>query len=117
MDGADVSSQTGLADFKKRKLITTKKLIHYTIKRGDRYATKMPVEHTDLTAEMLEDGSWQTANFKPYNFEALGAAQNGGALHPLNKVRTEIRNIFFYMGFIEMPTSRQVAPRLPSFHV
>lgn len=68
----------------------------------------MPVEHTDLTADMLADGSWQTATFKPYNFNALGAPQNAGALHPLMKVRAEFRNIFFNQGFVEMPTSRYV---------
>jgi len=55
---------------------------------------------------MLANGSWQTANFKPYNFKALGAGQNSGALHPLNKVRNEFRNIFFNQGFVEMPTAR-----------
>lgn len=64
------------------------------------------MEHTDLTPEMLDDGSWKTANFKPYNFNALGASQNAGALHPLNKVREEFRKIFFNWDFVEMPTSR-----------
>jgi phenylalanyl-tRNA synthetase alpha chain len=43
-------------------------------------------------------GSWQTAQFKQYNFEAAGAPPLGGALHPLLKVRDEFRNIFFEMG-------------------
>ncbi|KAM5384129.1 hypothetical protein ACJA88_003284 [Fusarium oxysporum] len=50
----------------------------------------------------------KTANFKPYNFKALGADQNAGALHPLNKVRHEFRQIFFEMGFEEMPTNKFV---------
>lgn len=45
---------------------------------------------------------------EPYNFEALGADQHAGALHPLGKVRQEFRNIFFEMGFAEMPTSQFV---------
>ncbi|CRK40670.1 hypothetical protein BN1708_016820, partial [Verticillium longisporum] len=44
----------------------------------------------------------------PYNFKALGADQNSGALHPLNKVRHEFRQIFFEMGFEEMPTNKYV---------
>jgi phenylalanyl-tRNA synthetase alpha chain len=64
------------------------------------------VEVTDLTSEMLASGSWQTANFKPYNFNALGGGQSPGALHPLMKVREEFRKIFFNQGFVEMPTSR-----------
>lgn len=67
-------------------------------------------------------GSWKTATYKQYNFEADGIPPNGGALHPLLKVREEIRNIFLEMGcvssfmvtddtefttcsFAEMPTS------------
>jgi phenylalanyl-tRNA synthetase alpha chain len=51
----------------------------------------MVKEETDLTAEMLASGAWKTAAFKPYNFNALGADQHAGALHPLNKVRQEFR--------------------------
>ena len=97
-----------LADYKKRKLVQTTKIIHYSVRKGPRYAREMPVEVTDLTPEMLENGSWKTANFKPYNFKALGASQGAGALHPLNKVREEFRKIFFHQGFVEMPTSRYV---------
>jgi len=95
-----------LADLRKRKLVTLSKVISYTVSKGPKYAREIPVEVTDLTAEMLKDGSWQTANFKPYNFNALGASQDAGALHPLNKVRQEFRNIFFNQGFVEMPTGQ-----------
>nr|OQO21564.1 hypothetical protein B0A51_11912 [Rachicladosporium sp. CCFEE 5018] len=97
-----------LKDYQKRKLVATQKQIAYKVRKGPRWAKEIPVEVTDLTAEMLEDGSWQTANFKPYNFKALGANQNSGALHPLNKVREEFRKIFFNWDFIEMPTARFV---------
>lgn len=101
------SSDTKLTqDLKKRKLITVAKSFSYTVRKGPKYAKEIPVEVTDLTADMLADGSWETANFKPYNFNALGGQQNAGALHPLMKVRTEFRNIFFNQGFVEMPTSR-----------
>lgn len=45
-------------------------------------------------------GAWKTSNFKKYNFEAEGIPTNGGALHPLLKVREEIRNIFLEMGYV-----------------
>jgi phenylalanyl-tRNA synthetase alpha chain len=102
-----------LADFRKRKLVLTTKIIHYSVEKGPKYAKEIPVEVTDLTPEMLESGSWKTANFKPYNFAAKGAVQNAGALHPLNKVREEFRKIFFHQGFVEMPTARY-APSLPT---
>jgi len=95
-----------LADLKKRKLVTLTKVIAYTVTKGPKYAKEMPVEVTDLTADMLASGAWETTNFKPYNFNALGASQDAGALHPLNKVRQEFRNIFFNQGFVEMPTAQ-----------
>jgi phenylalanyl-tRNA synthetase alpha subunit len=45
-------------------------------------------------------GAWKTSTFKKYNFEAEGIPTNGGALHPLLKVREEIRNIFLEMGCV-----------------
>lgn len=97
-----------LKDLQKRKLVTTQRLFTYTIRKGPKWAKEIPVEVTDLTADMLADGSWKTANFKPYNFSAFGAEQHAGALHPLNKVREEFRKIFFDWDFVEMPTSRYV---------
>ncbi|KAI7090713.1 phenylalanyl-tRNA synthetase-like protein alpha chain [Hortaea werneckii] len=97
-----------LKDFQKRQLVTTQKVITYSARKGPKWALEIPVEVTDLTADMLADGSWKTANFKPYNFQALGEPQMAGSLHPLGKVREEFRKILFNMGFTEMPTSRFV---------
>ena len=105
-DTKSLSDSKLLADLRKRKLVTVSKVISYTISKGTKYAKEIPVEVTDLTADMLSSGSWETANFKPYNFNALGSSQNAGALHPLNKVRQEFRNIFFNQGFVEMPTGQ-----------
>lgn len=56
-------------------------------------------------SHLTNSGSWETAVFKPYNFEALGQKNEGGYLHPLMKVRAEYREIFLEMGFEEMPTN------------
>lgn len=97
-----------IADLKRRKLITLSKDITFKISKGPKYAREFVKEETDLTTEMLTNGSWKTAQLKPYNFNAKGALTPAGALHPLNKVRQEFRNIFFEMGFEEMPTNRYV---------
>ncbi|KAI8632410.1 phenylalanyl-tRNA synthetase alpha chain [Xylariaceae sp. FL1651] len=97
-----------LAELKKRKLVKMQKAISFSIQKGPKFALEIVKEETDLTEEMLATGSWRTATFKPYNFNALGADQHAGALHPLMKVRHEFRQIFFEMGFEEMPTSRFV---------
>ncbi|KAI9659041.1 MAG: Phenylalanyl-tRNA synthetase, beta subunit, cytoplasmic [Bathelium mastoideum] len=107
-DTQSLENAAALKDFTKRKLVKIAKVITYTVQKGPKYATEIPIEVTDLTADMLANGEWKTANFKPYNFQALGASQNAGALHPLNKVRAEFRQLFFNLGFVEMPTSRYV---------
>ena len=97
-----------VADLKKRKLVTLQKVVTFRLAKGPKFSTKFEKEETDLTAEMLASGAWKTVQLKPYNFKAKGALTPSGALHPLNKVRHEFREIFFEMGFEEMPTNRYV---------
>ncbi|KAI6250083.1 Phenylalanine--tRNA ligase alpha subunit [Erysiphe necator] len=97
-----------ITDLKKRKLIKIQKVVIFRIQKGPKFALELVKEETDLTADMLASGTWKTATFKPYNFRSLGIDQHAGALHPLNKVRHEFRQIFFEMGFEEMPTNRFV---------
>ncbi|KKK16748.1 hypothetical protein P175DRAFT_0498149 [Aspergillus ochraceoroseus IBT 24754] len=103
-----LSDQKALTDLKRRKLVTFQKVITFKISKGPKFAKEFVKEETDLTVEMLQNGSWKNTHFKPYNFNAKGASTPSGALHPLNKVRQEFRNIFFEMGFEEMPTNRFV---------
>jgi len=97
-----------LADLRKRKLVIMQKRISFRVAKGTKFGLEIIKEETDLTAEMISSGAWKSKSFKPYNFAALGAHTPSGALHPLMKVRHEFRNIFFEMGFTEMPTSRYV---------
>jgi phenylalanyl-tRNA synthetase alpha chain len=97
-----------VAELRKRKLITVHKISTYKISKGTKYSNQFVKEETDLTADMLVSGAWKTVKLKPYNFEAKGAPASSGALHPLNKVRHEFRQIFFEMGFEEMQTNRFV---------
>jgi phenylalanyl-tRNA synthetase alpha chain len=58
----------------------------------------MTVSLPACIAHVSHSGAWKTSQFKKYNFEAEGVPPGGGALHPLLKVREEIRNIFLEMG-------------------
>ncbi|KAJ7068410.1 phenylalanine-tRNA ligase [Mycena amicta] len=98
------SGEKTLADLRKRKLIVQRKGQWFTVAKGTNFSTSTAKPETDLTVEMLTSGAWKTSTFKKYNFEAEGAPTTGGSLHPLLKVREEIRNIFLEMGFAEMPT-------------
>lgn len=92
-DTKTLSDAKVLADLKKRKLVTVTKNISYIVSKGEKYAREIPVEVTDLTAEMLASGDWESANFKPYNFNALGASQNAGALHRTSELAMDAREV------------------------
>ncbi|OMJ21883.1 Phenylalanine-tRNA ligase alpha subunit [Smittium culicis] len=97
-----------LKDLKRRKLCDKTKILSYSVKKGLNFSTTVVKQATDLTAEMIQSGSWKTEKFKEYNFEAAGLPTKGGYLHPLLKVREEFQQIFFDMGFEEMPTYNYV---------
>ncbi|VDD91983.1 unnamed protein product [Enterobius vermicularis] len=104
---ADLNPKT-IQEFKKRKLLSETNIKSYKVKKGHRFTTVLEKPEVDLTADMIANGSWRTKQFKKYNFEAFGIMPSGGHLHPLMKVRNEFRQIFFQMGFSEMPTNRYV---------
>lgn len=68
------------------------------IAKGPQFSLEVKKLETDLTSEMIASGAWKKAEFKKYNFAAAGAPTEGGALHPLLKVKEEFRQIFFDMG-------------------
>ncbi|WWD00856.1 phenylalanine-tRNA ligase, alpha subunit [Kwoniella sp. B9012] len=106
--GDHAGGESVTKELQKRKLIQPKKHIHYSVTKGPNFSTEVKQLETDLTADMLQSGAWKDSSFKQYNFAATGQPTDGGALHPLLKVREEFRNIFFDMGFTEMPTNRFV---------
>merc|ERR1711957_1074108 len=54
-------------------------------------------------------GTWQNQEFKALNLDKVsGAIPSGGHLHPLLKIRTEVRQIMLLMGFEEMSTNQWV---------
>ncbi|XP_070171258.1 phenylalanine--tRNA ligase alpha subunit isoform X1 [Polyergus mexicanus] len=95
-------------EYKKRKLLQdiVTKIMH--LEKGPNFSTKVEKLEADLTSDLLVNGAWKNKKFKPYNFEALGAALQIGHLHPLLKVRQEFKKIFLEMGFTEMPTNNYV---------
>ncbi|KAM9784410.1 phenylalanine--tRNA ligase alpha subunit [Syngnathus typhle] len=92
-------------ELKKRKLLAEVTVKSYWITKGNSFSTTITKQETELTPEMIANGSWKEKNFKPYNFDAMGVAPDCGHLHPLMKVRTQFRQIFLEMGFTEMPTN------------
>ncbi|KAL6939900.1 Phenylalanyl-tRNA synthetase, beta subunit, cytoplasmic [Hanseniaspora osmophila] len=97
-----------LNDLKKRKLVAPKKISIFSVVKGADFSTTLTKMETDLTSDMITSGSYKDLKFRSYNFNSQGAMPASGSLHPLNKVREEFRQIFFSMGFSEMPTNQYV---------
>ena len=97
-----------LQDLKKRKLINQKKTVSYKVSKGTDFSVDLIKPETELTSEMISSGSYKDLKFKPLNFNSQGALPESGALHPLNKIKQEFRQIFFNMGFTEMPSNQYV---------
>lgn len=103
-----LDNKKDLQELKKRKLITPTKVFTFSVAKGTEFSTEIKQLETDITADMIQSGSWKEAEFKPYNFNSEGMIPQSGALHPLNKVREEFRQIFFSLGFSEMPANQYV---------
>jgi phenylalanyl-tRNA synthetase alpha chain len=94
---------------KKRKLVQQTSTTLCKTEKAANFSGALKGKTSELTMDMVAKGTWKEADLKPYNFErASGAVLPGGHLHPLLKVRTEIRNILLLMGFEEMETNRWV---------
>lgn len=104
----------------------------FVVRRGQDFSTQILKQEVSLTPEMIQrcvcvcasvwvmhiwsvrnkansalcfsvcSGSWKNKTFKAYNFDALGVPPATGHLHPLLKVRTEIRQIFLEMGWVSL---------------
>lgn len=60
---------------------------YFSISKGSDFAMEVKKKVADLTSEMIQNGSWETVQFKDYNFKANGKEITSGNLHPLMKVR------------------------------
>lgn len=101
-------SEKQKGELKKRKLVTENTVKSFDVWKGSAFTVKPQKLESELTAEMLASGDWNKLQFKEYNFQAQGAVPEAGHLHPLLKVRTELRQIFLELGFSEMRTDQWV---------
>jgi phenylalanyl-tRNA synthetase alpha chain len=97
-----------VGNLKRRRLATEVTTKYFKVSKGPNFSPKFSKPAADITVEMLASGEWKEAHFKEYNFDAMGQKPVSGHLHPLMKVRAEIRSIFLELGFEEMPTNNYV---------
>merc|ERR1719386_437573 len=58
-------------ELKKRKLIVQSKISTFTVTKGAKFTMDLKKQKAELTAEMIQSGSWKSEDFKPYNLKAL----------------------------------------------
>lgn len=90
---------------KVHKFINIETIKFFNIKKGPNFEMGLVELETDLTSELLQNENWEKVKFKKFNYNANGKEVNNGALHPLLRVRTQIREILLEMNFQEMPTN------------
>ncbi len=69
----------------------------------ERVASETFVETlSELTPEILKEGSWQGKKFRKYNIQLPPSRISGGALHPYKAFLDQVKTKFVSMGFSEM---------------
>ncbi|KAL7068736.1 phenylalanyl-tRNA synthetase, alpha subunit family protein [Cryptosporidium serpentis] len=102
------SNEDILLELKKRKLVNIHKKTFFLIEKGTNFSTIIKPEITDITQDMILDKSWESSDFKPYNFFAKGKRLIRSHIHPLTRSLLKFKRILLHMGFEEMPTNRWV---------
>ena len=98
-NAASIDEET-LKELKKRKLIEKSKSSSYLVRKGSNFSLNTEKLATEMTAEMVQTGSWKKLQFKDYNLINSGLMPPCGNFHPLMKVREEFRKIFLEMGYV-----------------
>jgi phenylalanyl-tRNA synthetase alpha subunit len=100
LKGSDKMTDEQKQEYKKRKLLQEVVIKGFYLTKGPEFSVSISKPETDLTPEMIAQGTWKSKQFKDYNLGALGVPPPCGHLHPLLKVRSEFRQIFLEMGYI-----------------
>ncbi|MDI6887103.1 MAG: phenylalanine--tRNA ligase subunit alpha [Candidatus Thermoplasmatota archaeon] len=97
-----------LEHFKARKNILKKRIkvlreARLTV-HGKKLVDKISVEEviTQLTPQLIRTGEWQKRILAKYDINTFVASAGYAKLHPLTKIITQIKKIFFEMGFKEI---------------
>lgn len=83
----------------KRSIILTEK---------GRKIAAMPLEFKEqvsqISPELIQTGRWKDVELRRYDVQLFAPSKFGGAVHPMQRIILEIRNIFLSMGFTEIET-------------
>lgn len=106
LQNIEQSNENEVKQLQRRNLVVLKKKCYYLMQKGRCFGEDVQNLETEITAQMVVEG--RNAPLKPFNFYTDGMITQCGALHPLTKFKSEIKNIFVGMGFVEMDTSHYI---------
>ncbi len=66
---------------------------------------KIRKQISQLTPELLQTGKWKDMELRKYDTNTFAPKIFGGAVHPMQRLIYEIRDIFLQMGFTEIETN------------
>ncbi len=101
-------SKNDFNELKRRGFCKIDNVKVYLIKKSESFYEDVESEYITLTSELLLNQNVDSLSFKKYNFNTTGNLPLCGSLHPLLKVKNEIKNILLQMGFHEMATNKYV---------
>lgn len=93
-----------IPSLEKKKLVENIEIKYFKAERGTEFESTAQLE-TNFTSDHLVNNIYKTKVYKPINFQSKGIYICKGGLHPLLRVRTEMRNLLLELGFQEMPTN------------
>jgi phenylalanyl-tRNA synthetase alpha chain len=94
----------------RQDIIKERSTIERTIELTDlgKKIANMPLEFKEqisqLSPELLSTGKWQDIELRRYDVDTFAPNIYGGAIHPMQRIIYEIRDIFLSMGFTEIET-------------
>jgi phenylalanyl-tRNA synthetase alpha chain len=105
--GVDVPAAVGLLGKRKGFLIAKPRMLRtFALTPAGEAALKAGVKArrrvTQLTPEMMLDGSWRDADFAPYDVTLAAKRLYPGKEHPFQRTLDRVRRVFLEMGFTEI---------------
>ncbi len=100
-DGKDVDSKIAKL-LERRKLIRKLEEREVFVEIISKPKVELKEVITDLTPEMLLDGSWRGKEFLKYDIRLPAKEIFGGKVHPYERIIQECRKVFLEMGFKEI---------------
>jgi phenylalanyl-tRNA synthetase alpha chain len=77
----------------------------FTLTKGAGFTTTIVKPLAEVTRDLVMRDDWSSVPLKPANIVAMGIPPQEGLLHALMQIRSEYREIFLELGYVEFTTA------------